>query len=853
MYPASTEAQYLQNAYRYSQGETMPGHPGRRKPKAIDQPALIWSKEYESDKGKGKLLRVIQELSDYMLFNKSGMWSQENVNKPYLIEAAKGNLNPDDYFTAEYTYGDKSNTPIRDNHFYHAAKESLTGQVISQPFQFNCKNISNELANEQIRKASKKAAKIAANMLAEYAAAAGQDLSFIEDPKVDMSGSKDKILAQLKDTEKLEYIIYKLVQDINYRHEIKKVERDCFKTKFDVNAEFAYIDISNGDIRPKSLRPDQVLWIAGKEIETLEDESVVAASVVDYLTLTEILHKYAFQLNTGTGSTGLLDAIDKLQKGSLDKYNPGRYYFSEYYNANGLTSDPMFCGPSSLDTPVLVNYNNTFYHPSRGSGMSGLSYTLLEQKMYFKMIVPKRYVVEINGKKPTEEQYKKWMNSNFDRSLVAEFRELDDNEKTNSKTQKVIDKAKIELWEATRIGHGTLINVGRYEYTTSKKGRSNYVGMPIIAQISQDKSFALLGYNLALWTNIIFNRIEEIVVAIGFTSVILIDEAVETDVGRFLYNAKKNGVALYNSSKFIGGNQSKLQHLDVMKLGNHVEEVNQMLAMVGTMKILYENMIGASPQTQGIQQDYSGLRETQLNIANQSQLAKPKFYEHNMFMNQVLQRIADIAKKMFSRDEFINIRVNKEEHEILKLTKDLDSADPDIILLSGPDQQAEKDLIKSMIMQMAPSGGVEILESLIDIHMAENAKEARAILRQNAARIAEAQQQAQAAQQQMAQMDAQVKAQTAQVPIEVQALRNQGLTDVQEMKMRERENSEREKGNLVDIKNYQNQETELLKSDLRKEEMSESNQENMKRELAMKEADAIINQPIKDAQNMQQP
>lgn len=840
--PSLADQDYENQQELFYWNNSRPGQIHRRRPKLVEQPAIIWSKEYESQQGVGKLLRIIQELSDYMLLNKSGLYTGDNPNQPYLVDAVKGFLNPEDYKAAVYTYGEKTNTPIRDTHFYYPSKSLLTNQISAQPLEFHCKNISSEYTAKQIRDAARKASKIATNVLTEYTGASGVDLSFAEDESVNMAGSTDDILSQLRGTEKLEYIIYKLVQDIIYRHDLREIERDCFMDKYDINAEFALIEIINGDVRPRHLRPDQVLWVAGKPIRTLEDDSVIAASTVDYLTVTEILNKYTFKLKEGrgTGAQGIMDVIQHLRQGQMSAYDPTRHYFTEYYYANGLTSDPFYPGPQSLNATARIEYNQAFY-PYFRTG-HGLSYTMLEQKIFFKMIVPKRYIVEINGKPATEKTYKEWQKNDFQRKLNATFEEVDTDEKL-PKGAFTREHAKVELWEATRLGHNTLVDVGRYKYTTSKKGRSGYVGMPIVAQISYDKSFALLGHHFAILTTITYQRIEELVVEAGLGTAILFDTSVGENPRSFLFAARKSGIAFFNSEKMRGGPTTKYQHLDTISLGKNMEEVERMLQFIGMLKMLFENMIGASPQAQGVPQAYAGLKETQLNIANQSQLAQGKFYEHGLFMNQLLQRIADIAKKEYAKDEYINVRVSEAAYETLKLMKELDQADVDILLRSGPDLKSKKDLINNAIDQLMAAGGIEMLEALIEMYITDNPNEALAILRKNTDRIAEAQA---ARDKQLAEAEnlrAQTETEKSQVPIQVAKVNQETQLAVQDKKMQERANSEDLKGHMQDIKHYQEQDNRVLESDLRREEASAANQEGLDRDMAFAQMDNLLNSP----------
>ncbi|MCE7039227.1 hypothetical protein [Dyadobacter sp. CY312] len=787
---------------------------GSREAKRIEEPVILWKKEYETN--QTAFFDKIRNISDYMLLNGNTLYNFDNDNQPYLIDAVKGKLNQKEYHTAENTYGERGAIPIRDNHFYYASKSHLLGEVTSHPFKFSSKNVSNQFSHDMIKKRSKTGAKLVTNLFAEFLGEQGVDIGFAKDPKVNMTGSKKEIFDRLNEHEKMENIIYKLLQDINYRHNFLELSRDAFDTKFDVNAEFAMIEVINGDVRFKHLQPHQVSWIASKRVKTLEDDAVIAASAIDYLSFTEIMNKYGMQLNTGTGARGILDAMERIREGGmgLGNYDPDRNYFSEYFHrANRSTSDMYENDPTYQPvTWSRFNYMNSCFYPFQKT-VDALNYSVLEQKNYFKMIVPTRYVVEFDGKQINKTNWEKWLKNDYSRDLIPSFTELGIDEKA-PKGAFVVDKPKSELWEATRLGHGTLINVGRYEYTPERKGRGSYVGLPIVAQISYDKSFALVGYTFAYLTNIMFNRVEEITIGIGLSSALLIDTASGLDPMSFMYNARRSGVALYNSSKMNGASQAASKHLDILKLGNNIEEVQNIMAMIGMMKMLYENMIGSSPQAQGVAQKYSGAKETQLNIANQSLLKQMKFWEHSLFMNQVLQRCADVAKFVFAREDIINVTLSNGEKELLRLSPDLILADFDIFLESGIDLANKKNKIDQAVTSVLASGGIDMIEPLINILITDNPNEAMAIFRENKERIGVMMAKQQEAQQAAQQQAAQFEAQKMQVPIAVQETRNQGMIEVKRMDMQERASSEDHKGNLSDIKYNQQMEEKFVNHDL---------------------------------------
>ncbi|MGG7664044.1 hypothetical protein [Dyadobacter sp. BHUBP1] len=781
--------------------------------KILEAPVIIWDAKYE-DK-PAEFLTFIQQTSDYMLLNGAGLFDDENPNHQDLFNVAKGKIDPKDYIAAEYAYGYKGNTPIRDNHFFYPAKSHTLGEIVKQPFRFSCKNISNEYTTRKLEENKAVAKKLIRTLFAQMMMQEdGTNVSFLEDADLNLNGTKDEVLDRLFGQEQLELLMYKIIQGISYEHNILGLARKCFDNKFDVNAEFAFIDVVNGQVIPSHVHPSQVRWIASKPVETFEDPAVTACSLVNYLTFTELINKYGDKLDTGTGPAGLLDAIDKLKEGAHFSYDPTRPYFSEYYLSSTWTSQPERDGLGGGSVFGRADYMKGMFYPYRKAPY-GLGHSLLEHRMFFKVFVPKRYLVEINGKFTNEKEFKRWQQADYDRSLIADFKELSKEEKA-PKGGYVVSKYKQELWEATRLGHGTLINVGRYEYASLKKGKEAYVGMPIVAQISREKSMVLVGENIARWTNILFNRVEDLLNQAGLSTAIMIDESVlgAAQAKGMLYNAKKAGLVMFNSSRMVGGNSFTAQHLGILKMGNHIEEINNMMAMIGLLSEIYNRMVGVSEQVQGISQPYDGVRQQQQNIANQSQLKVEKFYEHNLFMNQVLQRTADVAKYVYAREGYMTVTLSTGERQILKLMKELRFGDYDIFLESGAMLKDKKLIIDNAVISVLSSGGIEMLEPLIDILYTESPAEAKAIFRQAKEVIIKGQQAASQAQMQHAQAEAQIQAQKAASPAEVARINAQKEFALQEMKSREQRQREDFKGTLTDIKENNDRDKRLVDHDL---------------------------------------
>ena len=792
--------------------------PGKRK-RMLDPPLLIWKKEYEKD--DTLWLNQIQQLSDSMLFNESGIYDDDNPNTPHLFNVAKGKIDPKDYVAAEMAYGYKGLTPMRDNHFFYAAKSHTLGEIVKQPLKYTVKNISNEYSFKKLKKDKSNAKKLLKNLLSQQAASQdGVNLDFLEDKSISLAAPIDEVLDRLFASDEMELILFKILQHVNNEQNLLKLGRDCFDNKFDINSEFAFVDVVNGEVVVKHVHPSNVRMVGKRGIETFEDSGLVAASVIDYLTLTEVMDKYGDILDTGTGAKGLLDAAKKLRDGVECIYDPSRPYFSEYYKTNVLTSVANNFSEHTNPQFGRADYFRNVFYPFQ-KGAYALSNTILEQKMFFKVSVPKKYLVEMNGKPTTAREVEQWRKTiDDDRTMIANWIEIDPNEKPPKGYTE--EKHKRELWEATRIGHGTLLDVGRYKYATVKPVKERYVGMPIVAQISREKSLVLVGENFARMTNTLFNRIEDIVNLSGLNAALLIDEAIigSGHAKDALYSAKKTGILMYNSSKMVGSNEYTQKHLTMLQMGNHINEINNMLTLIGILNEGYNRIIGTSEQVQGISNPYESGAKQQMNIAAQSQLKVEKFYEHNLFMNQVLQRVGDVSKHVYAREGYINVKLSDGEREFLKLSKDLNVADFDIYLESGAALKDKKAILDNAVMQVLSSGGIDMLEPLINILYTDNPAEALSIFRKAKEELQAAQQQAQQAASQQAQLQAQTMQQKNQIPVDVAQIQAQSAANVQQLKNDEQRKREDAKGALNDINDTNKTQDKLLDHELNKDSQS---------------------------------
>ena len=536
-------------------------------------------------------------------------------------------------------------------------------------------------------------------------------------------------MAALNPQEQIEYLVQAILLDLNSRFDFKEIGHKSLDNRFDIRSCFGAVGIEYGELVPKHLNPAQVRWIANKPITTFEDPAVLAVGYQEFLTMEDALVKHGAALYRAYGITGLKTAVNKIYQGEELRYSPmGAYYDNGYNTIEELNPEVDENGMVRTKSVSWKEYDwsGTFYPLVRMGG--GYRSGILEHTFYFKMVQTKRFLLKINGKTVSGKVFRDKLKGDWQRKYEVDIEEVGMDYKAKG-GEETVDLPIAKMYEAKRLGHSVILNAGEYEYANPTTGRE--MGWPIVANISREKSLARMGEYFARRVNTIYQRIDEILAQMGHSSVVMLDEAQEGDPVSFLYNMKRTGIARYNSSKAQGGSIMAQKHMSIMQLGENAAEVERLLALAGFFQTLYLNSIGASEQAQGVYQKYSGLQQQQMNIQNQNTLLQRQFLELNTFMNDLLQRTADVATKFYADDETRTFVIGKEERVVLKSIKDMALAQMQIKLESGLDLAQKKSKIEQAASQVLSSAGVDFLEPLLDIFLQDNVEEARALLRNN--------------------------------------------------------------------------------------------------------------------------
>jgi len=782
----------------------------------VEMPVVLWDDKFI--KQPKKFLDLCRRVSDFMMLNPHQLYQYDNPNQRYLMDVVRGKLRMEDYFVADNLFGEAGAMPTKDNHFFHSARAALMGQILANPFQFSVKQLNTTFARKQIEEQSKAGAKVLTQALVQAASGQGMNLDFARNPKVPVPKDANQLLNYMSGQEQVESICYKLLQHTDHQYSFQDVGQKAFSDKFDVNAQFGFIDVVNGEVIPKHYHPDQVRWMATKRVETFEDPNVLAACVMDYMTPTELVNHFGFRLQMGTGIRGIINYFNSVIQRGRDKVGydlNGGYWSEEGYAGWGLGSQLNNLEIQGF-TNKQINWMNRVFYPGI-STRNGLLMSVLVQRNYLKVVKEKRFKVErIEGgvsRPATDRELKAWQESNFDRKIDLQFIPVEEREDISRKNVKSIKRTK--LFEFTRIGHDGFLDVGEYKWTADPNGETTgYTGMPIVAQISYEKSMAKLGEHDAIRANVLYRAIDEYLVNMGLSEAVIIDDAQEGEPISYLYNFKKSGIARMDSTLMQPNNNAQLKHLQTIKLSNHTEELQVAFGMIRQIKTEYETRIGLSPTVQGVNDKYAGLSETRLNIANQQLLQTQTIVEHTRFQNQMLQRAADVLKLVYAREDAKNVVLSSGERRLLYLTRKMALADFDVRLESGMVIENRLKLIQQVVQSMAASGGASEGEALLSVMTTQDPAEAQAIYQQLREKMDAREKEQQEVANAQAQQMAQIELDKQKTQLKIEEMRNQTAITVQGMKQDNSQQQADAKGQLNDINEQNEREKMLLQSEL---------------------------------------
>lgn len=752
----------------------------------VELPLIVWKDSMEDN--PYQYLNMIQKIHDSLLLNNSTVFKYSNPNTQECYNRFLGKIEQKDYADQGEFYGSPTSTKIKDNSFYHEVYEKLISKVTATPFVLNIKITSEEYLDEQLDILANKVAGLVRNAAIEELAANGVNVDGISDESVPEPVSEKQLQTFLDGSETYDKILYKLVNHVMNNSEFKdRVIKPAFRESFIVNTEFAHIDTTNDEVMVEAVSCKNIQFLASEDqISSLEDASVLACGVSDYISLQEIIRTYGYKLDAIVGIEKLKQVLNRLQSGdkSVETYNPEMPLFGESLVAEGEFSGAQALGIMDGQNEDITNrrYFNEIFYPRLGLA-GAVTCKFLRHRAYFRVLKNKKFKLLINGKNPTPSQVDEFKNRNIDNKLVADFVDVKDDYKKQP-GEYIVNIPKEELHSSTRIGHSVFVDFGKYRYSTDYIKNQNKPGFPIVMQSSFDKSFVKIGEPIEKMVNKLSRTVDELIDAAGFSTAIIIDDVQGYDAADTLYSLKKKGIAEYNSTIMNSSGSAGRLHLSSINTGNQLEDIQKNFQMIGLLKLSYEKLCGVFNQSN----PYDGLAETQINLDQAESIFGARYQDHNLFITQILQRVADISKIYYAKHKSKAVNLGKGEVQILKKLIGMQNWEYNVFMNNGIDLKNKSAQIDKMMEYISQSGGVEFIDSILEVLWEDNPMKKLDIFRNKKEMLLKAQASQQEAQAQGGQQQAQLEALKVQIPIEKEKLRIQGeLLKIQEKAKANRE------------------------------------------------------------------
>nr|WP_293845079.1 hypothetical protein [uncultured Arsenicibacter sp.] len=803
-----------------------------------DAPLLIYLEETMNN--PNKVVNLCRQVSDSMLLSAPSLYGNNNPNQPYLYDVAKGKLRRQDYEALNRLYGAEMAIPLKDNDFFTAARETIASSVINQPLNFGTRQINTAFSKKMIEDDSRKGAKIITQAIIQSLMAQGENgMAPLVDKNVKMPKTTDEWDNYKTGQQQMESIMFDLLQHIDANVSFRELALQAVDHKTHVNAEFGFVDVRNGQVRPRILHPNQVRWLAGKPITNLEDDAVIAVQVSDYMTGTELVNTFKRHfLNKGTGIRGVLKYIDEIYnpKGKSKWRNIGYDPMANYWTDLGIVGDSWdfnLYGGERQYTSQQVNWMRNLFYPLQNYGQK-LTVNILTQWNYFKLFREKRFKVEKvgrdNQRRPaTDRELKRWQQERYMCDYEIDITPLAKDEDTNHKNVKAVSTP--EVWSFVRIGHDAFLNIGPYEYQPNLEDRESEntkSHWPVVGIIGYENSPVKNMENDAVRANKLWQLFDAKLAAKGvYSKALIIDKTQGKSVGSFLYNGRMSGFVEIDSTKYPTNNNAASQHLKTIEIDGSDVELATLFSQIMQLQTRAEMRVGAGPQVQGISQPYDGLKETQMNIANQQKMTVRFFYQHTNFMNELIQRCADVAKFLYAKDDEILVLLPENQQRILQLTEQLRYCDFGIFVENGAKLEEEMRILDELTTLLMQSGGAERAGALMQSRLIKNPAERAAYLERLETEIRDSQTQAAQAANQLKQQENQLKMAEINAKIQIKQMEIDQEKWREQFRADENRNKEDAKGQMNDIKESQDREKMMLQSALSQEEAQQANQKSL--------------------------
>ena len=785
-------------------------------------PALIWLPEFDTD--HTKFYRLIQHLSDYLIAQGPSLY-RDSPNSAACWDAYQGVIDSKEYDKAENTWGAPGSAPMRDYGFYHAVKQRLIEGKITQPLEFTLRDVSPKAIEDRLNAVidvlGERAVREVASAMQQQAEAEGTplNLDFTHNPGVYV-GEGDATTVQTPSL--VEAWMYTQLMALVKDKKLSEEFKESFIHRLVINAQAAHITTDRAGVQVQAIRPDMISCLSKGPIT--KDTDCDAIAVYDYITAADILTEMGHLFDEGSPKA-LLDTVRKLRGGAVMRYDPRSFWL----RPQGATPSEFTEFRNERDEVTgyhPVDWTNHFYKSTYTDNQYTVS--VMRQRLYFKLIRFRPMRAFINGKPATKQSYQQWKFRNYNSKLDIRYEPIEGKPKPG---EFFINGKSVELYEATRLGHNTILGVKRCLTAPQDILNPKEVKFPVVIRTSLNRSVVELGRDIRRMWNILWNRIEEKLNLGGADSAILLDLA-QLDGGKegvtdLMWQAKRMGVVTYNSQKLQDKTNPQAQrHLSSVKLTDEGQSVNNMLALAGLLKMSYDSMIGVGGAVQGQAGAYDSSSKLSFLSNQQSAITAELYHEDALFDNEVLQRVAEMQRMINAADQYGEVEATmpggsryRQSMALSPLVrKQLRDAKPLVEMQNGQRLLQIREKIEALAMQALPSGGASGIREYIKLLFADNPYEAMQIFDSGLSELEKIQAQQGQAQAQSAQLKAQSEAEKVKVPIMVEQIRSQTQLQIAGQKSKDKQDTEQQRADEFDLSAQNKREEMMLQSALQKDQ-----------------------------------
>lgn len=751
-------------------------------------PLMVWKKEYDKDTDL-LIADVVNPLMNRLaMMAFAGGNLQVCMNPLSNYERYKGDFSSlkTDYFKA-FLYADyqsQDEEGLRDFNFYWYALNRITAEITKNDLRFSV-NIINREAGEKRKKkiADIGAEAIVRNVISSVAETTthqdqnikGIDLAFAKEKSTYVPTNIEELYSMMNEKEASSAQIQILLHHVKEKYNLKReLLHKNLQDKGIINATFGIIEPNNqNDPVYRRVEPRDITWLGGTDIgQNGFDDCADAVQLTEFIPITTAFVKDA----------GLFDD-------NTTNYND----FKKYAEGKAKERHVM---PHNGDMA-----KGAFWHYNTQQGLY-----VCRQKLYFKMVHYEEYEVLFDNRGITKEEFKDFKDYRKNQEHIS-LKKKDDNSTAKTITVKI---PIVKLYEALRYADKYILQVREYPIQNRNSNDFIAVKFPITACVWQSKSIVTLGKDFAYLYHICMKKLLDEIKLLSVNDMLnfdvdaLPDGYTANDIPLFI----KNKLNLYSGSATALNSNSKesYKHLSTTKLSVSPSDISSLLNLAMMCANMFYRIIGLPPESNAIQNDE--LQSKEKNILSQGSMVLLPFYDEFIedYSNQVLQKIADIGKYLWSKDKKKTVILGKGKTDTITLSPDIPFDEQGIFVENDYKSAKDKEFVMSAGMRALATGGVGFGE-LIKMYYADSPEHVKAIFDKGMTALEKLQKEDHELRQQMAALDADFKKMKLSVPLEVEKERTQ--RELLKQDMIENNKDEREaakmdfKGQVVDIKHQQ--------------------------------------------------